>query len=84
MWINKEKNRRVNIVDIGAIVQRFFTNGDPGGDPLDPPQDLTSYHVSADRSPPIGPNLWNAGPPDGTIDIIEIGLTVIQFEHNCN
>ena len=84
MWVNKSKDRVVNIIDVGAIVQRFFTVGDPNGDPLDPPQDLTSYHVSADRSPPIGPNPWNAGPPDGTINIIEIGLTVAQFLHDCN
>ena len=84
MWVNKQKDRRVNIVDIGAVVQRLFTGGDPGGDPLDPPQALTGYHVSADRSPPIGPNLWNAGPPDGDINIIEIGLAVAQFLHDCN
>ena len=85
MWVNKQKDRRVNIIDIGAIVPRFFTAGDPGGDPLDPPQDLTTYHVSADRSPPEeGANLWNAGPPDGGINIIEIGLAVVQFGHNCS
>ena len=84
MWINKQKNRRVNVLDIGAIVQRLFTAGDPGGDPLDPPQALTGYHVSADRSAPIGPNLWNAGPADGNINIIEIGLTVVQFGHDCS
>ena len=84
MWVNKQKNRRVNILDIGAIVQRLFTVGDPGGDPLDPPQALTGYHVSADRSAPIGPNLWNAGPPDGNINILEVGLTVAQFGHDCS
>ena len=85
MWVNKQKNQRVNIIDIGAIVQRFFTTGDPSGDPLDPPQSLTGYHVSADRSPPaVGANVWNAGGPDGTINIIEIGLAVAQFEHNCS
>ena len=84
MWVNQQKDGRVNIVDIGALAQRIFTGGDPGGDPLDPPQALTGYHVSADRSPPIGPNLWNAGPPDGDINIIEIGLAVAQFLHDCN
>ena len=84
MWVNKQKDRRVNIIDIGALVNRFGGAGDPGGDPLDPPQALTGYHVSADRSPPIGLNLWNAGPPDGDINIIEIGLAVVQFGHNCS
>ena len=84
MWVNKQKDRRVNVIDIGALVQRIFTSGDAGGDPLDPPQALTGYHVSADRSPPIGANVWNAGPPDGDINIIEIGLIVAQFGHNCS
>ena len=78
------RDRRVNIVDIGAIVPRFGSAGDPNGDPLDAPQALTGYHVSADRSPPVGHNLWNAGPPDGDINIIEIGLAVAQFGHSCN
>ena len=84
MWVNKEKDRVVNIIDIAAIVNRFGAAGDPGGDPLDPPQELTGYHVSADRSEPIGPNVWNAGPPDGVINIIEIGLAVAQFGHDCS
>ena len=85
MWVNKQKDRRVNIVDVGAVVNRIFTVGDPSGDPLNPPQALTGYHVSADRSPPImGFNPWNAGPPDGDINIIEIGLVVAQFLHDCN
>ena len=83
-WANKEKDRIVNIIDIAAIVNRFAAVGDPGGDPLVPPQALTGYHVSADRSPPNGPNLWNAGPPDGDINLIEIGLAVAQFSHNCS
>lgn len=85
MWVNKQKDRRVNIIDIGAIVNRFGAQGDPGGDPLDPPQNLNGYHVSADRSPPaIGANLWNAGPPDGLINIIEVGTTIVQFGHDCS
>ena len=83
MWVNDERDGRINIVDIGAVVLRLFTAGDPGGDPLDPPQDTTSYHVSADRSPPTGPNVWNAGPPDGDINILDLGLTVVQFGHIC-
>ena len=84
MWVNKDKDKVVNIIDLSALVQRLFTAGDPNGDPLDPPQALTGYHTSADRSAPIGPNLWNAGPPDGNINIIEIGLAVVQFGHDCS
>ena len=65
-------------------MQRIFTSGDPTGDPLDSPQSITGSHVSADRSAPIGDDLWNAGPPDGVINVIEIGLTVAQFLHDCS
>ena len=89
MWVANQKDRRVDIIDIGAIVQRFGATdadgvADPNRniDPLDPPQALTGYHPSADRSPP-GPNILNAGTPDGTINIIEIGLAVVQFGHTC-
>ena len=84
MWVNNDKDKVVNIIDIGALAQRFGAVGDPEGDPLDPPQALTGYHVSADRTAPVGPNLWNAGPPDGVINIIEIALTAVQFGHACN
>ena len=83
MWANKQKDRRVNIIDIAALVLRFGTAGDASGDPEDPPQAFTGYHVSADRSPPIGANLWNGGPPDGDVNIIEIGLAVVQFGDTC-
>ena len=84
MWVNKQKDRRVNILDIAALVLRFGAVGDPNGDPLEPPQAFTGYHAGADRSPTVGPNLWNAGPPDGAINIIEIGLAVVQFGDTCS
>ena len=85
MWANGTRDGVVNIIDIGALVLRFGTSGDPGGDPLDPPQALTGYHASADRSPPQpDANLWSAEPPDGAIDVIEIGLAVVQFGHDCS
>ena len=84
MWANGTRDGAVNIIDISALVLRFGTTGDAGGDPLDPPHGLTGYHVSADRtSPEVGANLWSAGPPDGAIDIIEISLAIIQFGHSC-
>ena len=84
MWVNLEKDQVVNVIDIGALVPRFGSGGDPSGDPLNPPTALSGYHVSADRSgPQLGGNLWNAGPPDGFISVIEIGLIVVQFGHTC-
>ena len=83
-WVSLEKDGVVNIIDIGAVVARFGSAGDPSGDPLDPPTALGGYHVGADRtSPQPGANVWNAGPPDGSINIIEIGLVVAQFGHIC-
>jgi hypothetical protein len=83
-WVNLEKDRRVNIIDVGALVPRFGTAGDPSGDPLNPPTTLNGYHVSADRTgPQLGANVWNAGPPDGVINIIELGLILVQFGHTC-
>jgi len=31
----------------------------------------------------MGMNPWNIGPPNGAINIIEIGFTVVQFGHSC-
>ncbi len=85
MWVNKQQDKVVNIIDLSALLHRLFTAGAPSGDPLDPPGELTGYHVSADRSPPEdGANVWNAGPPDGSINVIEIGLAVVQFSHDCS
>jgi hypothetical protein len=91
MWVNKARDRRVNIIDIGALIQRFGdTDTDPDAlngrndDPLDAPQALTGYHNSADRSPPIiGSNTWNLAGPDGRINIIEIGEAIAQFGNTC-
>ena len=84
MWANGTRDRVVNIIDISALVFRFGTTGELSGDPFNPPQALTGYHVSADRTPPeVGANPWNAGPPDGDINITEIALAIVQFGHNC-
>ncbi|MCH7718016.1 MAG: FG-GAP repeat protein, partial [Chloroflexi bacterium] len=84
MWATGTRDGVVNIIDISALVLRFGTMGELSGDPLNPPQALTGYHVSADRTPPeVSANPWNAGPPDGDINITEIALAIVQFGHNC-
>ena len=78
-----ERDRRVNVVDIGAIVLRFGTSGDPGIDPLSPPLP-SGYHTAFDRSEPAeGDDRWDLGPPDGSINVVEIGAVIIQFGHTC-
>ena len=83
-WTGSVRDRHINIIDVGAVVSRLWTVGDPSGDPLDPPTSRFGYHSSADRTPPLpGSDIWDAGPPDGNINIIEIGLVVAQFGHAC-
>ena len=78
-----ERDRRVNIVDIGAIVLHFGTSGDPGIDPLSAPP-ASGYHTAFDRSQAAeGGDPWDLGPPDGSINIIDIAAVVIQFGHTC-
>ena len=86
-----QRNKVVNIIDIGAIVLRFSAEIDPPptkqealAEALTPPPDLTSYHAAFDRGGPIpGEDLWDLMGPDGTINILDIGAAVIQFTHTC-
>ena len=84
VWVNGVKDKTVNILDIGAIVKRFGSVGDPTGDPLVPPTALTGFDAGSDRSPPlIGSKVWNLGPPDGVINLIEIGEMAASFGNTC-
>ena len=86
-----ERDRVVNIIDIGAIVLRFGSVSDPPptkqealAEALTPPPDLTSYHAAFDRGGPIpGEDLWDLRGPDGAINIVDIGAAVIQYGHTC-
>ena len=85
------RDQIVNIIDIAAVVLRFGTVSDPPptkeealAEALMPPSDLTSYHAAFDRDSPIpGEDLWDLLPPDGAINIIDIGAVVVQFGHTC-
>lgn len=71
------KDRAVSIVDITRIVQRFGTvEGGP------PSSSGFTYDRAFDRTL-LGPNVWNLGPPNGSITIQDITLAVNQFGHNC-
>ena len=87
----RQRDQRVNIIDIAAIVLRFGTVSTPPTKPdalaeaLTPPPDTTSYHTAYDRGGPIpGEDLWDLLPPDGAINIIDIGAAIIQFGHTCS
>ena len=78
------RDQMVNILDIGAIVARFGATGVSTIDPLSPPPPAPPYHPAFDRSSPVGPDLWNLGPADGVINIIDTGAAVAQFGHTCS
>ena len=84
-----ERNQAVDIGDIGAVVAHFGATREPPptkeealAEALTTPIDLMTYHPAYDRTV-LGPNLWNAGPPDGQVSIQDIGLVVAQFGHSC-
>lgn len=78
------KDRTVSVGDIGAVVARFGTNGNPGGDPTQTPSGQTGYHTSADRNGSFpGQDPWDLRAPDGVISVGDIGGAVAQFGHSC-
>lgn len=77
------RDKAVNVGDIGGVVGRFGSSGNPDGDPLAPPPP-TGYHTAYDRNGSIpGQNAWNLQPPDGNVSIGDIGAVVAQFGHTC-
>ncbi len=78
------RDRVIAIGDVGAVVTRFGTNGDPGGYPLAAPQSTTGYHTTGDRNGSVpGQHAWNLLPPNGVISVGDIGAVVSQFGHRC-
>ena len=78
------RNGIVSVADIGAVVGRFGTIGDPNGDPLTPPAAATGYHVTADRNGNYpGANVWDQRPPNGNVSVGDIGAVNAQFGHTC-
>ena len=78
-----ERDQAVSIADVGRVVARFGSSGDPTGDPFSPPP-ATGYHTAFDRSAaPPGEDLWDLGPPNGDISVADIGAIVAQFGHTC-
>ena len=70
------RDKAVTIGDVFGVAGRFGATGDPSGGPLlGPIPDAPAYHAAFDRTP--------AGPPNGDISIVDIGLVVSQFGHSC-
>jgi hypothetical protein len=77
------RDKVVGSADIGGVVARFGSTGDPAGDPLSAPPAAPAYHTAYDRGGVLGPNNWNLKPPDGVISIGDQGAVVAQFGHTC-
>ena len=93
VWV---RDKVINIPgDLFGVAGRFGANDagpgtfDRNSDPLSPPNVATGdpredYHPSFDRSASIGPNVWDNGPPDGAINLVDDILGVAaQFGHTC-
>ncbi|MEX2159516.1 MAG: flexitail domain-containing putative surface protein [Dehalococcoidia bacterium] len=78
--------------DIFAVAQRYGSTGtvpeteeERIAAALTPPADEAGYHIDYDRtSPPLGADVWDMGPPNGTIDLFaDIFGVAFQFGHHC-
>ena len=87
-----ERNKLIDLFgDIFGVAARFGaervtppTKPEALTEALTSPPDETGYHADFDRSPQVGPNLWDLGPPDGTIDLFnDIFGAAYQFGHDC-
>ena len=84
-----ERNKVLNIFDINAVGARFgpgplLSKAQALAQALVAPTDAGSYHPAYDRGPIIGANMWDRGPPDGSINIVDDILGIAQqFGHDC-
>ncbi|MCH8850612.1 MAG: S8 family serine peptidase [Chloroflexi bacterium] len=91
-----ERDGFITLFDVMATAARFgpsvYFNPSFYSDPeaeylanaLSPPASETEWNAAYDRGPLIGPNTWDRGPPDGTINIAQDILAVAaQFGHTC-
>jgi hypothetical protein len=74
------RDQAVTIKDIGNLLRRFGSTGDPSIDPLSDPPPAPVYHPAFDRTPS---QVYLSGPPNGSITIADLGMVVAQFGHSC-
>ncbi|MEX1253390.1 MAG: flexitail domain-containing putative surface protein [Dehalococcoidia bacterium] len=78
------RDRVVTAGDIARVVARFGSTGDPAIDPLSAPSAAPAYHTAFDRSPaPPSGDIWDVGPPNGSITASDLAAVVAQFGHSC-
>lgn len=75
------RDEAVSISDISAVVGRFGSSGLTTIDPLSTPAAAPAYHTAYDRT--NGPVIGTSGPPNGSVTVQDVSLSVQQFGHNC-
>ncbi|MCH8901998.1 MAG: hypothetical protein IIC88_06835, partial [Chloroflexi bacterium] len=77
------RNGAIGFTDFLAVIQRNGSVGDPAIDPLSEPPPPPAYHTRFDRGAVIGPELWNLGPPNGSIGFTDFLRLIGQSGHVC-
>jgi hypothetical protein len=80
-YFNPSHDGKNRIDDILAVVRQYFDDAY-----LDPPTNTIpnpAYNPDTDRTP-LGPNLWNLGPPNGLQRIPDILAMMAQYYHDCS
>jgi len=92
------RDQAVTLTDVFAVARRFgavrsptLSKAEALAEALTPPPPLPAagaapvplYHAAYDRGGQVGPNVWNQGPPDGSIALADVFAVAAQFGHNC-
>jgi N-acetylneuraminic acid mutarotase len=77
------RDGNVSGLDFFALLGRFGSTGDPGGNPLLPPPPPPAYHTGYDRGPAVGPDPWDLGGANGSIAGTDFFAILSQFGHTC-
>lgn len=81
-YFNPTNDGQNRVDDILAVLNRYFSAGDPNADMHTEPLPEPAYHPKFDRTY-IGPNDWNLGQGDGRILVDDILHAVKQYFHDC-
>jgi alpha-tubulin suppressor-like RCC1 family protein len=82
-YFDANHDGQVRIEDVVAVVTQYYQDQYLPSPPNPPNMPNPSYTQQTDRSGPIGPNVWNLGPPDGVERIDDVVDEVNQYFHDC-
>jgi hypothetical protein len=71
------KDKVISVADMSGLVAKFgtFLGGDRNANGH-------IYNAEFDRTP-LGPDVWDLGPPNGSVTIQDIQLMIPSFGHSC-